>query len=93
MCTGKHIEQCLNPITNGTSLQIIELSEAYLATTVLLQVTLELLNLSDKMKCSADHFKKAHDRLEDQKKDSEFESALDNSADYQLTGSSFRSSK
>jgi hypothetical protein len=75
MCAGKHIEQYLNPNTNGTFLQIIEFSHAYLATTVLLQVTLELVNLSDNMEYSADRFKKPHDRLKEQKKDSEFESA------------------
>jgi hypothetical protein len=36
----------------------------YLAAIVLLQVTLELLNLSDNMKYPADHFKVAHDRLD-----------------------------
>ena len=35
----------------------------YVAAILLLQVTLELLNLSDDMKYSADHFEKAHDHL------------------------------
>ena len=60
---GDYIEQYLNSKARLTSLQIIEFGLDYLATMVLLQVTLERLNLSDDMKYSADHFEKAHDRL------------------------------
>ena len=49
---------------------MINFNRAYIAATVLLQMTLELLSLSDSMKYSTDHFEKAHDRLDKQKKDS-----------------------
>ena len=65
----------------------------YLATMVLLQVTLELLNLSDNMNYSRDRFKKGHDRLDKQRTASEFKCVSDNSVGGQATGFSFRSSK
>ena len=63
MRAGDHVEQHLNSKTDEIFLQVIELGRAYVAAILLLQVTLELLNLSDDMKYSADHFEKAHDRL------------------------------
>ena len=70
MCARKHIEQYLDSRTGESFLEIINFNRAYIAATVLLQMTLELLSLSDNMKYSADHFEKAHDRLDKQKKDS-----------------------